>query len=174
MKLHKLAAICAVGVSLFFSYAVFAQDDTFSDPSVDYSFDLPDARWKMTVKPSATSPNVEFVFGDRRDGHLEVRKLTVPQDAVLSDVIRDEEQKLQFLPGYVAGREENFSGYLRGTVFNFEFIRGARNTSGRFYFLRANNTTVYVLRFSGERDKLMSIRNQTDSIARTFAVRKGS
>ncbi len=174
MRLTKIAAGVALCIGVFFSHGASAQDSTFSDSSVDYTFDLPDPRWKMTVKPSATSPNVEYVFGDRRDGHLEVRKLTVPKNASLVDIIRDEEQKLQFLPGYVAGREEVFGGFLKGTVFNFEFIRAGRNTSGRFYFLRANDTTVYVLRFFGERDKLRGIRNQTDSRARTVAVKKGS
>jgi hypothetical protein len=44
--------------------------------------------------------------------------------------------------------------------------------SGRFYFLKADDKTVYVLRFTGQRDKLRSVRNQTDSIARTFGLKK--
>jgi hypothetical protein len=150
-----------------------AQSDVFSDPSVEYSFDIPDERWKMTVKPSATKPNVEYVFIDRNDGHLEVRRVTVAKDAILGDIVRDEEQKLQFLPGYVAGRDENFSGKLRGSIFNFEFVRAGRPMAGRFYFLRPNETTIYVLRFTGYRDKLRSIRNQTDSMGRTFEVKRG-
>ena len=43
--------------------------------------------------------------------------------------------------------------------------------SGRIYFLKADSTTVYVLRFTGEKDKLRSIRNQTDSIARSFKIK---
>lgn len=148
-----------------------AQSGSFSDPNVEYTFDLPDDRWKMTAKPSTTSPNVEYVFIDRRDGHLEVRKNTVGQDDLITDIIRSEEQKLQFLPGYVTGKEENFNGKYRGSAFNFEFVRAGRNMAGRFYFLRANPTTVYVLRFTAERDKLKSIRNQTDSIARTFSLK---
>ena len=150
----------------------FGQIERFSDPNVDYGFDVPDAKWKMTVKPSATSPNVEYVFGDRNDGHLEVRRLKVGKDAILADIVRDEEQKLQFLPGYVAGPDENFAGRLRGAIFNFEFVRAGRPMSGRFYFLRANDNSVYVLRFTGFRDKLRSIRHQTDSIGRTFDIRK--
>ena len=150
---------------------IFAQNGAFSDPNVDYSFALPDAAWKMIVKPSVTSPNVEYVFNDRRDGHLEVRKISVAKNAFMSDIIRDEESKLQFQPGFVAGKEENFNGNLRGNIFNYEFVRAGRNMSGRFYFLRANETTVYVLRFTAEREQLKTIRNQTDSIARTFAVR---
>jgi len=150
--------------------AVFAQDK-FSDPNVDYSFDVPSDNWKMTVKPSATSPNVEYVFNDRRDAHLEVRKLSVSASAKLSDIIRDEETKLQFFPGYVAGKQESFNGKSAGGIFNFEFVRSGKSQAGRFYFLKANDTTYYVLRFTGFRDKLRTIRNETDQIARTFSVK---
>lgn len=159
---------------IFLALSVSAQGESFSDPNVDYGFDLPDAKWKMTVKPSATSPNVEYVFGERVNGHLEVRKLGVSKDAIMSDVIGDEEQKLQFRMGYVAGKEENFIGRLKGAVFNFEYVAAGKNMSGRFYFLRANDTTVYVLRFTGLKDSLRSLHNQTDSIARTFGLKQGS
>jgi hypothetical protein len=162
--------VLLLGLSLLAWTAGSAQD-TFSDPNVDYTFMLPEAGWKVIAKPSATSPNVEYVYNDRREAHLSIRKLSVAKDAYLTDVIRDEEQKAQFLPGYVAGKEENFTGNLKGNVFNFEYISSGRNASGRYYFLRADNTTVYILRFTGDRDRLKSIRNQTDSIARTFAVK---
>ena len=170
-KFHARVIYFALALMLVITASAAAQSDRFSDPNVEYSFDLPDERWKMTIKPSSTSPNVEYVFGDRRDGHLEVRKLTVGKSDLISDVMRLEEQKLQFRPGYVAGREENFGGFLKGAIFNFEYVGGGRSMSGRFYFLRPNETTVYVLRFIGEKDKLRSIRNQTDAIARTFRIR---
>ncbi len=170
MKRKRYSILLLLACSIFAAASAFAQSEPFSDPNVDYKFDVPDERWKMTVKPSATKPNVEYVFIDRNDGHLEVRRLTVVKDAILSDVVRDEEQKLQFLPGYIAGVDENFNGRLRGSIFNFEFVRAGRPMSGRFYFLRANDTTVYVLRFTGFRDQLKSIRNQTDSMARTFLI----
>ena len=62
------------------------------------------------------------------------------------------------------------AGRLRGTIFNFEFVRAGRPMSGRFYFLKSGDSTVFVLRFTGYRDNLRSIRNQTDSIARTFVL----
>lgn len=173
MKAIRITFPLSIVLGLLTIASAFGQTDSFSDSNVDYSFDLPDAKWKMTVKPSAISPNVEYVFVDRNDGHLEVRRLTVAKNAILSDIIRDEEDKLQFLPGYVAGRDENFAGRLRGAVFNFEFVRAGRPMSGRFYFLKASDNTVYVLRFTGFRDKLRSIRNQTDSIGRTFSINSG-
>ncbi len=156
------------------SRVVYSQTTEFADANVEYGFEVPDAKWKMTVKPSATMPNVEYVFVDRNEGHFEVRKIKVQKNAVMTDIVRDEEAKLQFLPGFVAGKEETFRGRLNGTVFNFEFVRAGRPMSGRFYFLRADDATVYILRFTGFTDKLRSIRHQTDAIGRTFQIKKAA
>ena len=172
MRSQKFTLLFAMLIALAASTAIFAQDDVFSAANVDYSFSLPDAKWKLTVKPSDTSPNVEYVYGDRTNGHFEVRKLAARKDMLTSEVIQDEEQKLQFLPGYVAGKEENFAGRFRGVIFNYEYVRAERPMSGRIYFLRINETTVYAIRFSGLKDMLRSIQNQTDSIARTFDVKQ--
>ena len=107
-----------VAAALLLSVSAFAQTTTFADANADYTFDLPQANWKMTVKPSATSPNVEYVYDERQNGHLEIRKQTLKSGALLADLIRDEEQKLQFLPGYVAGKEETFNGTFDGKIFN--------------------------------------------------------
>lgn len=144
----------------------------FNNAAVEYTFELPDAKWKMTTRPSATSPNVEYVYRDRTEGHLEVRKHAMAPHSSLADVVREEEQRLEFLPGYVAGKQDPFGGFLKGVAYNFEFVRGGRPMSGRFYFLQADAGSVYVLRFTGFRDNLRNIRNQTDSIARTFNVKK--
>ena len=172
MRLSKSSGFFAIVVSLFLAVSSFAQNETFKDANVDYTFDLPNSVWKLTVKPSDISPNVEYVYGERASGHLEVRRLSLKSGEMLSDVIENEEQKLQFLPGFVAGKEENFKGSLEGRVFNYEYVRSGRNMSGRFYFLKVDDKTVYILRFTGLRDKLLSIRNETDSIARTFTLVK--
>lgn len=164
----KFIAILAAVLS---AVSVFAQTERFSDPNVEYSFDIPDERWKMTVKPSATNKSVEFVFVDRNDGHLEVRRIASPRATKISDVIREEEAKLQFMTGYVPGKEEPFGGKLTGAVFNFEFVRAGRPMAGRYYFLRSDDS-VYILRFTGFRDKLRSIRHHTDIIGRTFEAAK--
>jgi hypothetical protein len=173
MKLNKLSFLFSLAAGFLLSISTFAQTEAFNDASVEYTFNLPETVWKMTTKPSATSPNVEYVYGERQSGHLEVRKTTLKPDAAISDLISDEEQKLQFLNGYVAGKQEDFKGSFGGKVFNYEFVRSGRNMSGRFYFLKVDDKTVYILRFTGFRDKLRSIRNQTDSIARTFDLKKG-
>ncbi len=171
MKSISKSFIFSLFLGLLVTISASAQNRSFSDPNVDYTFELPDERWKLVSKPSATSPNVNYVFVTAKDGDLEVRKITASDDKPTPDIIRDEEDKLQFLPGYVAGKDENFSGFLKGAIFNFEFVRSGRNMAGRFYFLRSGDT-VYILRFTAYKDNLRSLRNQTDSIARTFSVKK--
>ncbi len=172
MKLRTVFFSAVLG--LFFAAATFAQSEKFSDANVEYTFSLPEATWKQTAKPSATSPNVEYVYGDRSNGYLEIRKIAVKSGDLMADIIKNEEDRLQFLPGYVAGKDETFDGTFDGKVFNYEFVRSGSNMSGRFYFLKTDDKTVYVLRFTGQREKLKSIRNQTDSIARTFALKKAN
>ena len=156
---------------LFAAGSVFGQSWSWSDPNVDYSFDLPDAKWKITVKPNATSQKSEFVYGDRRDGLFEVRSINVQRTDTITDIISNDEQKhQQFMQGHVSGKTETFSGRLRGAIANFEYVGGGRNMSGRYYFLRASDNLVYVLRFTGPTDGLRSLRVQTDQIARSFRV----
>ena len=170
MKLLKSSLL----VSFVLVFAVLANGQKeFSDPNVPYTFTLPSEDWKMTVKPSKVSPNVEFVYKFRRQAHFEIRKITVEPNELFGEMIKSEETSLQFLPGYVAGKEENFRGALTGRAFNFSYVRSGRARSGRYYYLRIDDTTVYVLRFNGLKEILRSIRNQTDSIARTFRVEAG-
>jgi hypothetical protein len=169
MKNLLLSAI----LMLVFAIFAFGQSTSFSDANVEYTFDIPEATWKMTVKPTTASPNVEYVYGDRLDGQIEIRRVSIKGDELVTDVIlRETEQKLQFMQGFVAGKEETFAGNLKGKVFNFEFVKAGKNMSGRFYYLKANDATVYVLRFTGYRDKLRTIRNQTDQMARSFELKK--
>src|SRR4028118_1338267 len=100
MKLSKI--LYSIGLALLFALSAFAQTDSFSDANVDYTFDLPETTWKQTVKPSTTSPNVEYVYGDRSNGRLEVRRILIKADDMLGDIIKTEEQRLQFQPGFVA------------------------------------------------------------------------
>ncbi|MGI8668538.1 MAG: hypothetical protein ACR2J3_01690 [Aridibacter sp.] len=170
MKKNKLSFLVSVSFMLLFAFSAFAQSE-FKDSNTEYTFSLPEDAWKMTVKPSTISPNVEYIHNYKKEGHLEIRKLDTPQDSLYSDIIRKEEAGLQFLPGYVAGKEENFRGNYSGKTFNFGYLSSGNPYSGRFYFLKTSPTTVYVIRFRGEKDSLTSIRNQTDSIARTFKLK---
>ncbi len=138
----------------------------------EYTIELPSPTWKVIAEPDAAHEHAEFVYGDRLDGYLQIRKEVVDAGTTPSDLARrDLDQKLRFLPGFVEGKEEKFSGRLNGVTVSYEFIRTAKPMMGRIYYLQADNRTIYALRFSGLRDKLARIRNQTDLIARSFKVK---
>ena len=84
---------------------------------------------------------------------------------------RDTDLKLRFLPGFVEGKQDPFNGRLDGVTVSYEFVRTGKPMLGRTYYLQADNRTIYALRFTGLRDKLSRIRNQTDLIARTFKLK---
>ena len=160
----KLLFIALAVISL--ATAASAQRSTFSDASAEFTFEVPDEKWKVVGKAP-----VNLVYTTANEGDLEIRKLTAPASRPLGEVMKAEEEKLQFLRGFVAGKDENFSGALRGAVYNYEYLSSGRGKAGRFYYLRSGDT-VYVLRFTGYTDKLRSLRTQTDMIARTFQIKK--
>lgn len=137
----------------------------------EYTLELPNATWRVTSKTG--DANVDIIYGDRQDGFLQIRKFSSTAETTMNDVIdREQNQKLQFLPNFVNGKEESFKGALSGRAVNYEFTQSGKPMIGRAYFLEADNKTFYILRFTGSRDKLRLIRNQTDSIARTFKLKK--
>jgi len=106
------------------------------------------------------------------DGYLQIRKEIVDAGTTPSDLAqRDQEQKLRYIPGFVEGKQEPFSGRLNGVTASYEFTKAGKPMMGRIYYLQADNRTIYALRFTGLRDKLARIRNQTDSIARSFKLK---
>lgn len=144
----------------------------YTHDKIDYSFELPSATWKTILEPDAAHDNPEFVYGDRLDGYLTIRKEVVEAGMTADQLAeRDMDQKLRYLPGYVKGKQERFNGRLDGVTASYEFTRTGKAMLGRSYYLQADNRTFYALRFTGLRDKLSRIRNQTDLIARTFKLK---
>ena len=138
----------------------------------EYTIELPSPVWKVIAEPDAAHVHAEFVNGDRLEGYLQIRKEVVDAGTTASDLARlDLDQKLRFLPGFIEGKEEKFSGRLNGVTVSYEFLKTAKPMMGRIYYLQADNRTIYALRFSGSRDKLARIRSQTDLIARSFKLK---
>lgn len=151
---------------------VASAQQTYSSDKVEYTFDIPSATWHSILEPDATHQHPEFVYGDRLDGYLTIRKEIVDAGTTPSQLARsDQDLKLQFLPGFVPGKEEPFNGRLDGVTMSYEYVRSGKTMLGRTYYLQADNRTIYALRFTGLRDKLGRIRNQTDVIARTFKLK---
>jgi hypothetical protein len=154
------------------SCSLAGAQEAYTSNQVDYTIELPSGLWRVISEPDAAHEHAEFVYGDRLDGYLQIRKEVVEAGTTLSDVVRrDLDQKLRFLPGFVEGKEEPFKGRLNGATVSYEFIKTAKPMMGRIYYLQADNRTIYALRFTGLRDKLARIRNQTDFIARSFKLK---
>lgn len=148
-----------------------AQESSKSD-QVDYTIELPSPVWRAIQDPDGARGHAEFINGDRLEGYLQIRKEVVDAGTTASDLARrDLDQKLRFLPGFVEGKEEKFAGRLSGVTVSYEFVRTAKPMMGRIYYLQADNRTIYALRFTGLREKLARIRNQTDLIARSFKLK---
>ena len=149
----------------------FAQE-LYTHDKVEYTFELPSPTWKVILEPDAAHEHPELVYGDRLDGYLTVRKEVVDAGTTPSQLAqRDLDQKLRFLPGFLEGKQESFNGRLDGVTVSYEFTRTGKVMLGRTYYLQADNRTIYALRFTGLKEKLSRIRNQTDQIARTFKLK---
>jgi hypothetical protein len=167
--MRRILVFALLLIGLMTSVALSQQ--LYSHEKVDYTFELPSATWKAIVEPDTAHGNPEFVYGDRLDGFLTIRKEMVEAGTTPSQVAQRDLVNMRFLPGFVEGKEERFSGRLDGITVSYEFVRTGKPMLGRTYYLQADNRTVYALRFTGLRDKLSRIRNQSDLIARTFKTK---
>jgi hypothetical protein len=164
--------ILATFVVLTHQPAAQAQDHTYSSAKVDYVVSFSSPVWRLVDEPDELHQHAEFIYGDRNDGYLRIRKETMDEGSTVAEFARrDHDQKLRYLPGYVEGKEERFAGRMSGVTISYEYTQAGKQMAGRTYYLQSEGRTVYVLRFTGMRDKLSRIRNQTDQIARTFKLK---
>jgi hypothetical protein len=172
LKIRSLTTLVACVLLMAFGFSVGAQSQLYTTAKLEYAIELPSAAWKALSEPDAVHEHTEFVNGDRLEGYLQIRKEAIEANTTVSELAhRDVDQKLRYLPGFVEGKEEKFSGRLNGVTVSYEFTKTGKPMLGRIYYLQADNSTVYSLRFSGLREKLMRIRNQTDLIARSFRLK---
>ncbi|MDT4897407.1 MAG: hypothetical protein QOH25_2484 [Acidobacteriota bacterium] len=170
--MRRLTIFLALAFILTLSSAAATAQETFTSDNAGYTLELPSEKWRVIQEPDSLHEHAEFVYGDRNDGYLRIRKEVVEAGTTASDISqRDQDQKLKFQTGYVEGKEEKFAGRLNGVTFAYEYTAGGKAMAGRLYYLQADNRTIYALRFTGLRDRLLQIRNQTDSIARSFRLK---
>ncbi|MFZ0060564.1 MAG: hypothetical protein WAL47_00850 [Pyrinomonadaceae bacterium] len=166
-------------LTLFFimiwSTTTAAQSQTFTRDGLDYALDLPTSVWKAVSRVDVHE-HFEFINGeDYSNGYLRLRKRLVGAGTVPEDIFREDEKwELQRLPGYVAcsnGTGNEFYGRLRGRVFAYGYVNKGVNMDGRIYYLQLDNRTFYALHFTVASEKLQGLRDQMDSIARSFRLK---
>jgi len=151
-----------------------AQEHPYTSAKVGYVVVFPSPNWRMIDEPDDIHQHTEFVYGDRVDGYLRIRKENLDEGLTIKEyALRDLDQRVRlFLPGYVDGKmDDRFVGRLTGVTISYEYTQAGKPMAGRTYYLQADSRTVYALRFTGMRDKLARIRNQTDAIARSLRLK---
>jgi hypothetical protein len=171
MRLVLITLLLIISLSI----NAIAQTQTFTREGVEYVLDLPSPSWRAVSRVDVHE-HLEFVNGDDyNNGYLRLRKKVVTPDNSSEDLFREAEKwELQKVPGYVVcsgGKGTAFSGQLKGTVFSYEFVNQGRNMDGRIYYLRLDSRTFYILHFTVASEKLPSLRDQMDSIARSFRLK---
>jgi hypothetical protein len=167
--MRRLLTTAALAFAL--ALAVTAQEIYTSD-EFGFQVELPNQTWRALPRDGGAHRHAEFVYGDRSDGLLRVRKELVEETDKLDELAdRDRDNKLRFLSGLVAGRREEFPGRLNGISVPYEYTQAGKPWVARIYYLRADPRTVYVLHFTGRRETLLRLRSQTDFIARSFRVK---
>ena len=73
----------------------FAQQ-LYTHEKVNYSFELPSATWKAILEPDSTHEHPEFVYGDRLDGFLTIRKEIVEAGTTPSQVAQRDQVNHSF------------------------------------------------------------------------------
>jgi hypothetical protein len=162
---------------LLFSLLATAQaQEVFDDPDGEYTVTLP-AGWIAIVNQDSLGRNdVNIVFRIRENGALKVKRIN-DVDAnldVMEFAKQDENSVVQFLPGYDRLNLERFAlpGGKTGTLLSYDFKNSVGQPfTGRNYYLRAGEKSIYILRFTGRKNTLSPLRNQTDAIARSFKVK---
>lgn len=159
---------------LSLSLTAAAQSRTFTTDGVEYALDLPSS-WRAVSRVDVHE-HLEFIHdNDYGNGYLRLRKKFVDAGATPQDLFRHEETwHLRRLPGYVVcsdGKGAAFEGHLKGTMFSYEYVNQGRNMDGRIYYFRVDNRTFYALHFTVRSDKLQTLLDEMDSIARSFRLK---
>lgn len=164
--------ICALALLAAGAHAS-AQEQPYTSETEEYALELPSEVWKAVPRSDGERRNMEFINGLRPEGYLRVRREVVEGNTNLKEFAHAEaDTHLRYKPGFVIGKDERFAGRLSGVVLNYEYTLGGKPMAGRVYYLQADGRTVYVLHFTGLRDKLQRIQNQTDAIARSFRLKQ--
>ena len=170
--MRRLLTTAACALALAATAAAAAQGELYTSSEFGFELELPNQTWRALPREDGSHRHAEFIYGERSDGLLRVRKELVSESDKLHDMAdRDHDNKLRFLPGLVPGRREEFPGRLTGVSVPYEYTHAGKPWAARIYYLRADPRTVYVLHFTGRRDTLLRLRSQTDAIARSFRVK---
>ncbi len=166
-RLMLFLIVCLLEITTF---SVCLAQTHFKEPKEGYELTLPSS-WRTETRPSATYAHTDFIYGPAAEVRLRIRLRFLDQpDTPEAVANRAREKRLQLLPGFINSGIEPFAGKLTGVMVAYEYVRGGRLVGDQAYYLQANDRTIYILRFTGPPDVLKRIKDQTESIARSFSL----
>lgn len=151
--------------------------DVFADPEGQFTITLP-AGWLGIVNTDGLGrKDVSIVFKVRENGLLKVRRADLDSDGAdpMAYAQKDERERIRFTPGYDKISLEKFllGGTKSGALLSYDYKNNSGQPfTGRVYYLRADDKTVYVLQFTGRKHILGTLRSHTDAIARSFKAKE--
>jgi hypothetical protein len=166
MKYKSLFLSVAVLLSVVLGAAAQAGRE-FSDPSGQYRLTLAGDWRAVSYDDAVGRQKTEFVYRDRSEGLLKITR--EPLAGALADAVRQDEENLKiYRAGFDASSTEQFGGgAMNGIRLSFFSTEGNRKMANTYYYLQDKNS-MWVLRFTGKRGSLDTVRNLTDQIARSF------
>src|SRR5262245_53346040 len=175
--LYRFCSLLFLSASLFAASA-FAQTEVFEDPDGKYVLNLPSG-WLGVVNTDGLGRNeVNIVYKVRENGALKIRVAEVAPGAEPMDyAAQDERERVRFAPSYDKISLEKFllGGTRTGALLSYDYKNASGQPfTGRVYYLRADEKTIYVLQFTGRRNILGTLRSHTDLIARSLKLKSAT
>jgi hypothetical protein len=165
-------------LALLISPSILAQSpgEVFDDPDGKYSLKLPPGWLGIVNEDGLGRKDVNIVFKIRENGSLKVRRVETPPAgmSIIDFAKKDEQDTLRFLPSYDMLSVEQFivGAGRTGALVSYDYKTGGQPFTGREYYLRFDDKTIYILRFRGRHNILGTLRSHTDSIARSFRLKE--
>jgi hypothetical protein len=157
-----------IAVLLAVTSSVAAQNAReFTDPSGQYKLTLIGDWRAVSYDDAVGRQKTEFVYRDRSEGLLKITRESLP--GALTDAVRQDEENLKiYRSGFERSSSEIFGGgAMTGIRLSFFSTEGNRKMANTYYYMQDKNA-MWVLRFTGRRGALDTVRNLTDQIARSF------
>ncbi len=164
--------LTSILILVSFPSAASAQTRTYRSKSADYILELPSPNWRAVKLSGIAHSRTEFIYGVQNSVHLRIRKELVDPGVSPADLVRRQQKwDSVYLRGYVIGQDESFDGRLSGAKYSYEYVTGGQPMAGMIYYLQANSRIIYRVEFTGSRDNLWELGQQTDFIARSFRLK---
>lgn len=135
----------------------------------DYVLTLPATKWRSETEPGTIRDRIYFMYEDEDPIELYVRKKLVDTDVGAAELIQKRERwDRATIRGYVKTGSEIFEGEFDGAKYAYEYVSDGKVTGKQIYYLQTDNRTIYLLEFSGSQTKLWELKDQIETIARSF------